>query len=108
MGVQAHSAVRSFQQRQGLPVTGIVGPDTQQALLAATRGPAGVPAGDAGIDGGGDTASVEGGDTDTAAGGDADSAAGGDSDGPDQTADGALEFLSEFEFPQTEFGLGSE
>jgi Putative peptidoglycan binding domain len=37
MSVETRSAVRSFQQRQGLPVTGIVGPDTQQALLAATR-----------------------------------------------------------------------
>ena len=31
------NAVRRFQQQQGLRVTGIVGPDTQNALLAATR-----------------------------------------------------------------------
>ncbi len=30
-------AIRSFQQRENLPVTGVIGPDTQQALVAATR-----------------------------------------------------------------------
>jgi hypothetical protein len=32
------SAVRSFQQREKLPVTGIVGPDTERALIAASSG----------------------------------------------------------------------
>lgn len=32
--VQTRSAVRSFQEQRGLPVTGIVGPDTERALLA--------------------------------------------------------------------------
>jgi peptidoglycan hydrolase-like protein with peptidoglycan-binding domain len=32
------SAIRSFQQREGLPVDGIVGPDTERALLAARGG----------------------------------------------------------------------
>lgn len=30
-------AIRSFQRREKLPVTGAIGPDTQQALVAATR-----------------------------------------------------------------------
>ena len=29
------SAIRSFQQREGLPVYGVVGPDTERALIAA-------------------------------------------------------------------------
>jgi hypothetical protein len=37
-GVETRSAIRSFQKRENLPVTGIVGPDTEQALLKATRG----------------------------------------------------------------------
>jgi hypothetical protein len=32
------SAIRSFQQREGLPVDGVVGPDTERALLAARSG----------------------------------------------------------------------
>lgn len=35
MNVQTRSAIRSFQEKNGLPVTGIVGPDTERALLAA-------------------------------------------------------------------------
>jgi peptidoglycan hydrolase-like protein with peptidoglycan-binding domain len=35
MNAAARSAVRSFQQRQGLPVDGIAGPDTERALIAA-------------------------------------------------------------------------
>ena len=35
MGPETRSAIRSFQQRQGLPVNGIVGPETQRALIAA-------------------------------------------------------------------------
>jgi hypothetical protein len=31
-------AIRSFQQREGLPTDGIVGPDTERALLAARSG----------------------------------------------------------------------
>jgi peptidoglycan hydrolase-like protein with peptidoglycan-binding domain len=38
MNPETRNAVRIFQQQQGLPVTGIIGPDTQEALLAATRG----------------------------------------------------------------------
>lgn len=87
MDVETRSAVRSFQQRQSLPVTGIAGPDTQQALLAATRGPGAVAAGDSAI---------------------GDSAAGGNGGGQDQPADEALEFSPAFEFPLGEFSLGSE
>jgi peptidoglycan hydrolase-like protein with peptidoglycan-binding domain len=32
------SAIRSFQQREGLPIDGVVGPDTERALLAARNG----------------------------------------------------------------------
>ena len=32
------SAVRSFQEREGLPVTGIVGPDIESALIAVRGG----------------------------------------------------------------------
>ena len=32
------SAIRSFQQREGLPADGTVGPDTERALIAARRG----------------------------------------------------------------------
>lgn len=38
MTVETRSAIRSFQKRENLPVTGIVGPDTEQALLKAARG----------------------------------------------------------------------
>jgi len=37
MDSATRSAVRSFQKRQGLPVDGIVGPPTEQALAAAIR-----------------------------------------------------------------------
>ena len=47
------SAIRSFQQQQGLPADGVVGPDTERALLAA-RGqqppPGGPPAPDAPVE----------------------------------------------------------
>lgn len=38
MGPDTRSAIRSFQQRQGLPVDGIVGPETERALGAANEG----------------------------------------------------------------------
>jgi len=44
MGVESRIAVREFQKKQGLPVTGFVGPDTEQALVAATRSTAGATA----------------------------------------------------------------
>jgi hypothetical protein len=44
MAPATRSVVRSFQQREGLPVTGIVGPDTQEALKRACAG--GAPAAD--------------------------------------------------------------
>jgi hypothetical protein len=40
MGPTVRSAIRSFQKREGLPVDGIVGPDTERALLAARGGQA--------------------------------------------------------------------
>jgi peptidoglycan hydrolase-like protein with peptidoglycan-binding domain len=38
IGRETRSAVRSFQERHGLPVTGIVGPDIESALIAARGG----------------------------------------------------------------------
>lgn len=38
MDAETRDAIRSFQQREGLPVTGVVGPDTERALVAAMRG----------------------------------------------------------------------
>jgi hypothetical protein len=38
MGPEVRSAVRSFQERQGLPITGLVGLDTERALIAASSG----------------------------------------------------------------------
>lgn len=40
------SVVRSFQQRENLPVTGIVGPDTEEALKRACSGAPSQPSGD--------------------------------------------------------------
>jgi outer membrane protein OmpA-like peptidoglycan-associated protein len=40
MSTQTRSAIRSFQEKNGLTVTGIVGPDTERALLAARDGQA--------------------------------------------------------------------
>jgi hypothetical protein len=38
MDAATRSAIRSFQQRQGLPVDGVLGPETERALSAARRG----------------------------------------------------------------------
>src|SRR5262245_9763067 len=40
MDAATRYAIRSFQRREGLPVTGVVGPDTERALVAAPRGAA--------------------------------------------------------------------
>ena len=85
MSASARSALRGFQHQRGLAVTGLVGPDTQQALLAAT-GPAGQNWADSG-------------DIETAAG----------TGNDQQAADAdARELLSEFGLPLNEFGLQSE
>jgi len=47
MDAGTRDAIRSFQQREGLPATGVVGPDTEQALVAATRRSANGKAADA-------------------------------------------------------------
>ena len=39
LGLETRSAIRSFQKQQGLPVNGIVGPDTERALLSAMASP---------------------------------------------------------------------
>lgn len=41
MSAAARSVLRSFQQRENLPVTGIAGPDTEEALRRACAGAAG-------------------------------------------------------------------
>ena len=38
MDAATRSAVRSFQERQGLPITGLVGPETERALITAVSG----------------------------------------------------------------------
>jgi peptidoglycan hydrolase-like protein with peptidoglycan-binding domain len=38
MSAETREAIRGFQRRKKLPVSGVVGPDTEQALIAATRG----------------------------------------------------------------------
>jgi peptidoglycan hydrolase-like protein with peptidoglycan-binding domain len=43
MGPAVRNAVREFQQRERLPVDGIVGPDTERALIAARSGAAPAP-----------------------------------------------------------------
>jgi peptidoglycan hydrolase-like protein with peptidoglycan-binding domain len=40
MDTETRNAIRRFQQREGLPVTGAIGPDTQRALIATKRGSA--------------------------------------------------------------------
>jgi hypothetical protein len=50
MGRETRSAVRSFQEKQGLPVDGTVGPDTERALIEARRGTSSSGTGNAGAD----------------------------------------------------------
>ena len=38
MDAATRSAIRSFQQRQGLPADGVIGPDSERALIVARRG----------------------------------------------------------------------
>lgn len=38
MSAETRSAIRSFQEKQGLPVDGIVGPPTEKALIEASKG----------------------------------------------------------------------
>ena len=45
------SVIRSFQQREGLNVTGIMGPDTEDALKRACSGTTSAPSSDGGPDG---------------------------------------------------------
>jgi hypothetical protein len=42
VSVETRSAIRSFQEKNGLPVTGIVGPDSERALISAGRAGASV------------------------------------------------------------------
>jgi len=88
MSAEARRALRGFQRQRGLPVTGLVGPDTQHALLGATRpGPA---------------------RQHWAVQGNGDSAAGTGNDQQDSSDADARELLSQFGLPLDEFGLQSE
>ena len=44
MSRETRSAVRSFQERQGLPITGLVGPETEAALKSTCAGTSSAPA----------------------------------------------------------------
>src|SRR5947207_11838162 len=87
------SVVRSFQQRENLRATGIVGPDTEEALRRACAG--GAPAAPA------DDAATAGAPAGDAAGGDAPAADAAPADAPpaggDAPADQEWGFESEFE-----------
>ena len=53
MGAETRSAVRNFQRQQGIRASGIVGPDTEQAIASACRpGPDQATVGDPSPDGG--------------------------------------------------------
>jgi hypothetical protein len=93
------SVVRSFQQRENLRATGIVGPDTEEALRRACAG--GAPAAPA------DDAAAAGAPASDAAGGDAPAADAAPADAPpaggDAPADQEWGFESEFESESEDF-----
>jgi hypothetical protein len=107
MSPATRTAVRNFQQRYGLPATGYVGPDTQQALVATTSSDSGMQI-DPGGDMSGAAAANQGADAADAA-----DAAGGVMVGatqqnpPGADAD-ARELLEEYGLPLGEFGFESE
>lgn len=43
LNAETRSAVRSFQERRGLPVTGFIGPDTEQALKDGLKSQSSIP-----------------------------------------------------------------
>jgi len=104
MSPATRTAVRNFQQRYGLPVTGYVGPDTQQALVATTISDSGMQI-DPGGDMSGAVAANQGTDAADAAGGMVVSAT--SQNAPAADAD-ARELLEEYGLPVGEFGLESE
>jgi LAS superfamily LD-carboxypeptidase LdcB len=64
LGRETRSAIRTFQERNGLPVDGVVGPDTERALSSASSG--GEQAGQAPSDAGSaDTGGADTGGADT-------------------------------------------
>jgi hypothetical protein len=100
-------AVRNFQQRYGLPATGYVGPQTQQALVATASSDSGMQ-----IEPGGDTpdsaAANQGVDASNAPGG---VVVGAPPQNPPPAADAdadARELLEEYGLPTGEFGFESE
>jgi peptidoglycan hydrolase-like protein with peptidoglycan-binding domain len=101
MSPATRTAVRNFQQRSGLPVTGYVGPDTQQALLTATSSTDSMPS-----DSGGDMTGAAAGNAG------ADIASGALAGASTQTPPGpnadARELLEEYGLPSGEFEFPSE
>jgi len=104
MSPATRTAVRNFQQRYGLPATGYVGPQTQQALVATASSDSGMQ-----IEPGGDitgsAATDQGVDAANAPGGVVVSAP--PQNPPAADAD-ARELLEEYGLPTGEFGFESE
>jgi len=104
MSPATRTAVRNFQQRYGLPATGYVGPDTQQALVATTSSDSGMQI-DPGVDMTGAAPANQGVDASDAAGG---MVVGAPPQNPPGADADARELLEEYGLPSGEFGLQSE
>jgi len=103
MSPLTRTAVRNFQRRYGLPPTGYVGPDTQQALVATNNSDSGMQI-DPGVDMTG-AAANQGIDASDASGG---MVVGAPPQNPPSVEANARELLEEYELPLDEFELQSE
>jgi LAS superfamily LD-carboxypeptidase LdcB len=113
MGAATRAAVRSFQRRENLPVTGVVGPDTEQALVAATRSATGAttngaPAGTAPDGIAGDTATSDSPADAATSSSPADATADGGADQETPWLSSVLPGLTEFEFEPLELPMEFE
>ena len=104
MSPATRTAVRNFQQRYGLPITGYVGPDTQQTMVATTSADSGMQT-DPDGDMPGAAVANQGVDASDAPGGVAVGAAPQNPAGADADAH---ELLAEYGLPLGEFELESE
>jgi hypothetical protein len=104
MSPATRTAVRHFQQRYGLPITGYVGPDTQQALVATTGSDDRMQM-DPASDMTGAAATNQGVDASDAAGG---VLLGATPPNPPGADADAHEFMQEYGVPSEEFELQSE